>query len=221
MMKRTWWIVIALLLALVAYSLPWYTHATAGFTTGAFDLAEWASIHPAVRSSSPPMLTSLLLRLPMVALIAALALVANRFQDLRLRWLIRAGALLLALRFVPPSDFFSSASDDPNYRQMAQLTTASVILVAVAIALSHLTRRWQNAALLGVMLGGVLAGWMGLSDTGTLLNNFEIDVSIGPGIIGYTVCAGIVLVLAIWPQSNTQWPPSRQQKRQLTPRPKA
>ena len=204
MMRREWWMLIGLLLACVGYMLPWYTHDTAGFTTSAFDLAEWSSIHPAVRSSSPPMLTSLLLRLPLVALIAGLALTSNRFGDARVRWIIRGGALLLALRFVPPGDFFSNASGDPNYRQMAQLFTASVMLVGVIIALFRVAQKWQSAALVMVLVVGVITGWMGLSDAGILLDNFEIDVRIGPGIVGYTSCVAIVIMIAIWPRANAR-----------------
>ena len=79
-MRRGWLIFAGLILATVCYYLPWYTHDTAGFTTNAFDLAEWSSLHPAVRSSSPPMLTSFLLRFPQVMLIVALALAANRLR---------------------------------------------------------------------------------------------------------------------------------------------
>ncbi|MBN1563190.1 MAG: hypothetical protein JXA10_05080 [Anaerolineae bacterium] len=208
MMRRAWWMTLGLGLALVCYMLPWYTHDTAGFTTNAFDLAEWASIHPAVRSSSPPMLTSLLLRWPLVAVIIGLALTANRFEDARVCWVVRGVALLLALRLISPSDFFANASDDPNYRQMAQLTAASVIGILVAIMLFRLAQRWQNAVLVGVLLIGVLAGWQGLADAGTLLDNFEIAVSIGPGIIGYTLCMGLVLMVAIWSKLSMRQPAS-------------
>jgi hypothetical protein len=201
-MRRSWWILVGLVLALVCYLLPWYTHKTAGFTTNAFDLAEWVSIHPAVRSSSPPMLTSFLLRLPQITLVAAVALIANRFEDARWRWIMRAGALLLVLRFVPPSDFFTNATDDPNYRQMALMTALGIGFTGAAMLMFRLSQNWQNVALAGVLVLGVLAGWMGLSDAGTLLDNFEIDVKIGPGIIGYTLCAGIVLVIAFWPRTN-------------------
>lgn len=202
-MRRVWWILIGLGMATVFYYLPWYTHSTAGFTTTAYDLAEWSSIHPAVRSSSPPMLTSFLLRLPQLGLVVALALAANRLDDARWRWVLRGGVLLLVLRFVPPSDFLTNASDDPNYRQMAQFTAAGVILACAAILFYRLPQRWQDAALVGALLCGVIAGWMGLSRAGTLLDNFEIDVRIGPGIIGYSVCVVIVMgLVAGWPMSR-------------------
>lgn len=196
-MKRGW-IVLGLLIALICYYLPWYTHATAGFTTSAHDLAEWTSLHPATRSSSPELLTTLYLRLPQLMLIAALALAANQFGDERVRWVLRAIALGLVLRFVPPSDFFTTMRDDPNYAQMAQLTLAGVVLVGLAWLMYRVPLRGQAGVLAAVLGVGILAGWLGMADAKTLLDNFEIDVSLGAGIIGYTLAAGGVIVLVIW-----------------------
>jgi uncharacterized membrane protein YhaH (DUF805 family) len=189
-MRRAWWVVVALIVATACYELPWYVHHTAGFTTNAFDLAEWASLHPAVRSSSPPMLTSFLLRFPQVVLVFALALAANGLHDARSRWIWRAVAVIPALRFFPPSDFFTSASADPNYRQMLLLVGLSGGSVLAAILLEHAAERWQSALLVAALAAGVIAGWWGLSRAGVLLDNFEIGVTIGAGVIGLSLAAG-------------------------------
>jgi hypothetical protein len=199
MVSRVWWIAEGLALGLICYYLPWYTHETAGFTTHAFDLAEWSSIHPAVRAESPAMLTSFLLRAPQLALIVALALAANKLSDVRARWILRGIALLLVLRFVPPSDFFSNARDDPNYRQMALLTGLGFALTLAAIPLERAPERWQDGAVAVLLLAGVVAGWMGLSRAGILLDNFEIDVSVGPGIIGLSLVSALTGAVALWP----------------------
>lgn len=195
MQARFWMVLGCLLLALVGYYLPWYTHDTAGFTMNGFDLSEWTSIHPAVRSSSPPMLTSFLLRLPQLALVAALALVANEAGDVRVRWLVRGGALLLALRSFPPTDFFSTMRDDPNYRQMALLAVLGVAAVAVAPLAPG--RRWQRALLAAVLAVGAMAGWAGLQRADELLDNFEIAVQVGPGAPVYTLAAALATVLVL------------------------
>jgi peptidoglycan/LPS O-acetylase OafA/YrhL len=197
--RRAWLVVIGLVLATACYYLPWYTHDTAGFTTNAFDLAEWTSLHPAVRSSSPPMLTSFLLRFSQLMLVAALALIANRLDDPRCRWVWRGIALLLALRFFPPSDFFSDATGDPNYRQMLLLTVLGVGGVFVAIWLARAPDRWQDALLIITLVCGVLAGWWGLSRADTLFDNFEIDVSTGPGIAGLSLAVAAVVLIVLWP----------------------
>jgi len=194
-----WWLALAALtLALLCYYLPWYSHATAAFTLHAYDLAEWASLHPAVRSEAPALWTSFLLRLPQVTLLWAAALLANAAHDPRLRTVLWGVALLIALRFLPPREFLGAASADPNYRQMALLTGLGLAGVALAIPARRLSARWRGALTAGVLLIGVLAGWWGLTRTRPLLDNFQIGVKVGYGAVGYTLCClvavGILLL---------------------------
>ena len=51
-----------LVVSLIAYILPWVNTRATGLTLGAYDLAEWASLHPA----SIQLLPSLLIRLQLV-----------------------------------------------------------------------------------------------------------------------------------------------------------
>lgn len=197
--RRAWGIVIVLAVGVVCYYLPWFTHKTAGFTMNAFDLAEWSSLHPAVRSEAPPLLTSFLLRAPQVALVAALAVASSRLDDVRYRWMVRLMAALLALRLVPPTDFFTGTTADPNYRQMAWMTALGLILAAAVVPLHRIVRRWHDGLLAAVLLGGILAGWWGLSRAYTLLDNFEIDVQTGPGILGLSGVSLAVMTSLLWP----------------------
>jgi hypothetical protein len=188
----------------ICYYAPWFTHKTAGFTMNAFDLAEWASLHPAVRSSTPPMLTSFLLRVPQLALVFVFALAANWLTDPRARWLVRGIAVLPLLRFIPPADFFRSATDDPNYRQMALLTGLGCGLVVLSIPLGRMATRWQSGLFSVVLFGGVGSGWWGLSRTRLLLDNFEIAIKTGPGIVGLTVVS-VGVILFMWARSLGNW----------------
>ncbi len=197
MFQRAGWLLAGLLLALGCYHLPWYAHDTAGFTMHGYDLAEWASLHPAVRGSSPPMLTSFLLRAPLWALLAALALTANGLRDPRVRWIVRVGVLLLALRFVPPKDFFTTATDDPNYRQMLLLALLSAASVGGAMLFARAPSRLQTALLQVVLVLGIISSWWGLSRAGQLLHDFEIDVRAGAGFAGYTLLL-VALVLLLF-----------------------
>lgn len=181
-------VIAALGLALAAYYLPWVTHPTASFTMNGFDLAEWTSLHPASRSSSPPMLTPFLLRAPQVAVAAGLALAAGVASDPRWRAAGWAAALIVALRIIPPAEFWQSARGDPNYRQMALLTVAGLGGVALA-AFARLRGRLWLVALVIVLGIGALAGWAGLSRAGVLLDNFEIGVRTGAGPALYTLAA--------------------------------
>lgn len=185
--RRAGIVLAGVILAFLCYQLPWFTHSTAGFTMNGFDLAEWSSLHPAVRSTS--LLTSFLLRAPLLAVIAALALVANRLSDPRIRWVLRALAVLIALRFVPPVDFFRTARADPNYRQMALLVVLSGAALLGALLLHRVPGRWQMVLVAALLLAGTGAGWWGLSRTKLLLDNFEIAVKVGPGFVGYAALA--------------------------------
>lgn len=161
-----------------------------------FDLAEWTSLHPAVRASSPALFTSFLLRMPQVMLACALALAANGLMDARMRWMVRVWAGLLALRMVPPTEFFTGTSGDPNYRQMALLTVMGLAAVGGALALYRAPRRWQTVTLVFILIIGIVAGWMGLSRSVELFDNFQIDTKTGPGIIGLTVFSAVGAMLA-------------------------
>ena len=202
--RRGLWALLALAGMLVAYHGPWYRHVTAGFTMHAYDLAEWASLHPAVRADAPLMRTSLFLRLGWWTVVAGVALVANAWPDARARWTLRAGALMLALRFCPPKDFFAGAADDPNYRQMLALFVLSVLTVGGAWALERAAWRWQRVAWLAVLVIGVGAGWWGLARAGELLYNFQIDVQVGWGAFGYSGAAVLGAVAALWPRGETK-----------------
>lgn len=197
MTGRVWWGLVAVLIMAICYHLPWVTHETAGFTMHGFDLAEWTSLHPAVRSSSPELLTSLLLRVPLLSVVFALALIANAADDERLRWAIRLCALLFAIRLIPPKEFFTSSSDDPNYRQMALLTALSGAALAGSLLIARLSFGVQKAIFVIVITSGVVAGWWGLSRSDELFDNFQIGVSNGPGVYGYTITAVLSVLIAL------------------------
>lgn len=191
-------LLLALVVALAAFYLPWVEHISAGFTMNGFDLAEWASLHPAVRSSSPPLLTSFLLRLPQVAVAIGLALAAGALSDPRWRAIGWAAALVVALRYIPPTEFWQGARGDPNYRQMALLTAIGVLGTGLGALLRRLAARWLAAGSALLVIAGVAAGWAGLSRAGELLDNFEIATSAGSGPPLYTGAAVVVGLLAAW-----------------------
>ncbi|GAB4419199.1 MAG: hypothetical protein Kow00106_15370 [Anaerolineae bacterium] len=201
---RSWWFALAALaLALACYYLPWYDHSTAAFTLHAYDLAEWTSLHPAVRAETPALWTSLLLRLPQITLVWAGALLANVGPGPRLRTLVRVTAFLVALRFVPPREFLGTAAADPNYRQMAALTTAGLAGILLAVLVQRLPGRWQFLVAAGLALVGVLAGWWGMTRVYPLLDNFQIEARIGAGAVGYTLfCLAGAGILALNAQQS-------------------
>ena len=199
--RRSGWILIWIMVTLACYYLPWFAHKSAGFTMNAYDLAEWSSLHPATRSSNPPMLTSFLLRLPHILLPFAAALATNGLRDARTRWAIRAVALLLVLRMIPPVEFFRDETADPNYRQMLLLAVLGGITVLGSIGVR--SARLEQGLIAAALFAS--AGVWGLSRAGVLLFNFEIDVQIGAGAYGLTLFAALALLLVLWPERGVFW----------------
>jgi len=205
------WVMIGLLVATLGFYLaPWYRHTTAGFTMNAFDLAEWASIHPAVRSSHPPLLTTFLLRVPMAVICVGLVLAARGLRSPGARLAVLGAAGLIALRLLPPVEFLTSARGDPNYRQMLLLTAMTGGGMLLALAAGSRFDRWRVWGIAALLLVAGAVGWWGLSRAGVLLDNFEIEVQIGVGAVGYLLCAGGMLAVALWAGQG-------EPKRRLTP----
>src|SRR5690348_12553890 len=98
-----------LILALIAYYLPWVYHRAAALTFNANDLAEWVSLDPNVRGAAVPLVIPLLLRI-MLAFLALLFGLAAACADRDFgRWGFSTLAVILAITLLPPADFFKGA----------------------------------------------------------------------------------------------------------------
>jgi len=182
------WIVF--LLALVAYSLPWVLTPDTGLNMGAYDLAEWASLHPAVRAASPTLLVSFSLRLPL-ALLALL----SAFSDgqMRSRWLRAVVVGLLSMALLPPLEFFTQYREDPNYRQ--QFALAVLTLLGGSFGLTSYPDRWRGLIFIALtVLGGVSSLW-GLWQGYTLLRDFHLPLNLGVGGTMLVLCFLVMAVL--------------------------
>src|SRR5690606_8662803 len=112
-------LLMALLLA--AYAGPWLQSPSAALSFGGYDLAEWASLPPGVRSASPPLVASFLLRSVLTSLTLFLAF-ASPYRRFTVGWLaVAVVSLLLVAAQLPPLEFFTVARGDPNYSQQAVL----------------------------------------------------------------------------------------------------
>lgn len=184
--RPSMWLFVVL--ALIFYSLPWVVTPGVSLTMGAVDLAEWASLHPAVRAASPPLLTSFLLRLPLVVLALVVA-----FQARIERWLRALVVLVAAVALLPPLEFFTQYQGDPNYRQ--QFALAALALLGGIIGLIGQFVRWSSPIIALLALVGAVTGLSGFSQAYTLLSNFHLPVGVGFGMVGFVACC---LTLAIF-----------------------
>lgn len=149
---------ISLLMAvLVGLLLPWLLAPAAAMTLNAYDLAEWASLHPAQRGSNPPLVVPMLLRVQLVILCALTGLVAHgKLQK-------RAAALVifaLAVAQLPPIEFVNDIGN-LNYRQQFGLALGGLVLGMAA--LRWIDRRWQPMFVAGFGLVGALTTLAGAS----------------------------------------------------------
>ena len=112
-----------IVMALCGYALPWIVVPSASLTLNGHDLAEWASLVPSQRATSPPLLAPLLLRLQPLALSLLLGGIAVG----RRRTAMAAAAIcLLAAAQLPPFEFVYDINN-LNYRQQFGLAVFSLI----------------------------------------------------------------------------------------------
>lgn len=173
---------------LVGYSLPWLTSPGTGLTFGAYDLAEWTSLHPNVQSEQPTLLTTVLLRSPLVwsAWLIALAPFMSR--------LLRASAIILiAGALLPPIEFFTTYQSNTNYQQL--------LLVAVITVIATIpTMQVRNARPIWFFVVSVLScasAVIGYANAYNLISAFQLPVNMGMGFIITVVgmiTTGIILI---------------------------
>jgi hypothetical protein len=169
--SRVWlrWALFAL--ALVTYTLPWMVNPGVSLSLGAYDLAEWSSLHPAVRASSPPFLATFLLRFPL----ACLGLMAALMPPER-RWLRITVSFLIATALLPPVEFFTQYRDDPNYRQ--QFALALIVLLVCLTAFSNRWARLRSWLCAGAAVAAGVSGLFGLNETYRLMRDFGLSTSL-------------------------------------------
>jgi hypothetical protein len=181
---------------ILAYALPWLTNPGVTLSPNAWDLGEWTSLTPAVHAEAPVLLTSLLLRLPLLCIGLIVAFHAERrFQTVGW-WLqavfVLATAVALLPALLPPLDLIQSAAGDVNYGQMFNLAVA--MLVIGLIGLSGILGRWRCWLIAGVALVAGVSGIWGMLRGYALMQQFSLPVSIGAGgVLLALVCLAIAI----------------------------
>src|SRR5437762_3346647 len=98
--------------AVIGYLLPWMITPAQSLTMGAYDLAEWTSLHPVVRQTLPFLWTTLALRIPLAILGILLAeYIASTLYRKVIGFLV---ILITVIALLPPLEFFTVYRDDPN-----------------------------------------------------------------------------------------------------------
>jgi hypothetical protein len=181
---------VLLLLGLLAYATPWLINPGVNLSSNAYDLAEWASLPPAERAVNPPLVTSLCLRLPLVclALIAVLQETATKKRWFRLS--VVAGFTIAGL---PPLEFFTQTSSDPNFRQQFALSLVTLI-GGLVVSASTIRKLFQTPIILVLAFAGTTACMIGLAQGYRLMRQFGSQMQAG---LGGVVMAFVFLAFAV------------------------
>lgn len=182
-----------ILLAIIAYWSPWLINQGAGLSLGAYDLAEWASLHPAVRAGSPVLLTSLLLRLPLVCLALSASLTAENTLKNR-GWYLRASLCLgIVVALLPPLEYLAHPVGDANYGQ--QLTLSIIALAGGVVGLNgRLRGLTPSLYVLCPLLGGITT-IVGVLQAHDLMRQFNLPAQIGAGALVLALIYGLIALI--------------------------
>lgn len=187
--RRPLWLLLALLVALGGYYLPWLTNRAAVLSANAFDLAEWVGLSPAQRYVEVPLLAPFFLRLVLVLLAWLFWLRAGATPGL-LRYLPAALALILALTLFPPLDFFRSAGHDVNYRQLMTLCVVALTGLGAITLLGRRRLPWRRVEMaLGAL--ALFAAAAGQIMAVRVIQGLQIPAPTGAGFV---VTFGALLV---------------------------
>ncbi|MBI5927863.1 MAG: hypothetical protein HY862_01030 [Chloroflexi bacterium] len=165
--------------------MVWQTHKVAAFSSNAFDLAEWVSLHPTVRAESPALFTPMLLRLPLILLAGIMALGSSVLQTEKAKWIWRGVALLVVLRLNAPTDFYPWGGGSPNDQQLGRLTAFGLAAVFVIILGGRWLRFFWKPATLILLLASLITALEGYHRAQKVLHSIQIETKLGGGLVLY------------------------------------
>ncbi|MGB1286955.1 MAG: hypothetical protein ACPG7F_10510 [Aggregatilineales bacterium] len=185
-------------IALIAYVLPAITNPGAALTLNSFDLAEWASLHPAAAANN--LQGSLFLRIQpvLIGVILAINLPVNRRSALFWSGLLLLG--LIALALFPPLEFLTEPENN-NYRQQFFL---SVLTLATGIIIfTGLLYRFRTLLTIILLIFALLSYGWALSESMTYMQPYGLAPGIGTGAILLLVSYAVLLIYILLNQIKT------------------
>lgn len=169
--------------AFLSYFLSWVVNPPAGLTLHAYDLAEWTSLHPQVRGVEPILMTTALLRIPMLCLAIILALMSSQKN---LEWL-RIIVLLIAVGLLPPLEFVRQL-DNANYRQQFLWSTLTIISIGVSfLPAIRVYWKWIATSLAFI---SIISGIVGLYQAMGFMQAFMMPANLGIGGVVWVISMG-------------------------------
>lgn len=184
---------IAFVFIAVAYNLPWISSRSAGLTMDAFDLAEWTSLNPAVITSSPSLLTTLLLRLIPLFVIAMLTINTSPSRKSNGWWISAFVTLVVAIAMFPPLEFLTSDRGNINYRQ--QFAISLGLFLVGGLGLSGIFYRFRHSITVIINIIAIATSIIGLATAFQLYADFYLPRAISIG--GVLTILGCIIVIGV------------------------
>ncbi len=184
---------IAITLIAFAYNLPWISSRSVGLTMDAFDLAEWTSLNPEVITSSPSLLTTLLLRLIPLFIITILAINTPPPRKSYSWWTSAFITLVVAIAMFPPLEFLTSDYGNINYRQ--QFAISLGVFAVGCLGLSGIIYRFRHIITIITSILAIVTSIIGLTTAFQLYADFYLprEISIG----GILTILGCIIVIGV------------------------
>jgi len=189
--------IVLIFAALLGFYLQWDHHFTAGLSANAYDLAEWVSVSPLAKMTTPQMTTPLFLRLVLAGVALLFAIHARQPGPKAAQVALGLLALVLAFTLQPPLGFFTAARDDVNYRQLFVLSIVTGIAVLAIFSLPRFMRLSPQTFLKGgsiLALGLAISGILGLTGAFDILQRTGAPTA--PGI-GFFLTEGALVLYGI------------------------
>jgi hypothetical protein len=187
------------LVAFVAYHMAWTAHKSMAFVLNGFDLAAQIRIHPAMVAESPSMRTSIFLWLAVLTIAFGVCLGSCLYEGWRSRWWLRLMAIGITLRVNPPQGAVRSGLLQNDYAMtLTALTILGLGLVMLVILLEkNLLKHFRSIMFLNCLVG-ILFPMLGLSRALGLLQELQLESTLGGGAVLYVLALLTIGVVDLW-----------------------
>ena len=169
---------ILITIILFGYIAPWLITPTSPLTLGAYDLAEWTTLHPSQPHTSPALIVAFMIRLQLVLITLMIACIA---RSNTIRGIITLLIIILSIAQLPPLEFITEASGNINYQQ--QFLFASISLIVGLLLTFFKPLRFVPTIIAGIVIISIPTAIIGLMEAQKLYTMSLIENSIGMGIV--------------------------------------
>jgi hypothetical protein len=182
-----------LVLAIIAYLLPWVTNNAAGLTMGAYDFAEWLSKIPI--GESRVYNSVFLLRGQLFLLTCFITFGAKKPFFTADWWLRFILGILLVIAQLPALNLLPNIATDINRQQ--QVILAGLSLIALGLGLSGVVSRWWGFLSFALAILAITTSIYGLVLGIELMRAYNLAANLGLGAIIYVGLALLFLLSRI------------------------